>query len=158
MEHPKDIGDRTTLAVVLALRALGFIVSEPFGENARYDLVIDDGERLARVQCKTGRLRLGAVNFATCSCYGHHRNPGQARRTYIGQIDYFAVYCRETTGVYLVPVEHIPNRSVAMLRVDPPRNSQRKRIRFASEYEVGTVSFATTKELRATADASGSSA
>jgi hypothetical protein len=153
VEHPKDIGDRTTLAVVLALRALGFIVSEPFGENARYDLVIDDGQRLTRVQCKTGRLRLGAVNFATCSCYGHHRNPVDARRSYSGQIEFFAVYCPETAGVYLVPVDDVPNRSTAMLRVDPPRNSQRKRIRFASDYEVGTVSCAPTAKLRATAGA-----
>ena len=53
MEHPKDVGDRTTLAVMLALRCLGYQVSVPFGENSRYDLVVDDGRRLQRVQCKT---------------------------------------------------------------------------------------------------------
>ena len=37
MEHPKDIGDRTTLAVMLALREVGFAVLVPFGENTRYD-------------------------------------------------------------------------------------------------------------------------
>ena|SRR5712691_11276370 len=158
VEHPKDIGDKTTLAVILALRALGFVVSEPFGENARYDLVVDDGERLARIQCKTGRLRLGAVRFATCSSYGHHRNPAESRRTYDGQIDYFAVYCPETTRVYLVPVADVPNQSAAMLRVDPARNSQRKRIHEASAYEVGTVTFVPTAKLRATAGESGSSA
>jgi hypothetical protein len=116
------------------MRAMGFgfVVSEPFGENARYDLVVDDGETLARVQCKTGRLRLGAVRFATCSSYGHHRNPGESRRTYDGQIDYFAVYCPETTSVYLVPVADVPTRNAAMLRVHAPRNDQRKRIREAS--------------------------
>jgi len=40
VEHPKDIGDRTTLAIMLALRDVGFEVLLPFGENARYDLVI----------------------------------------------------------------------------------------------------------------------
>ena len=49
MDHPKDIGDRTTLAVMLALRNGGFTVSVPFGENTRYDLVVDDGLRLGRV-------------------------------------------------------------------------------------------------------------
>jgi len=33
MNHPKDTGDRTTLAVILALREKKFIVSEPFGET-----------------------------------------------------------------------------------------------------------------------------
>ena len=57
MEHPKAIGDRTTLAVMQALQTTGYAVSVPFGENVRYDLVIHDGETLRRVQCKTGRLR-----------------------------------------------------------------------------------------------------
>jgi len=68
--HPKDIGDRTALAVMLALREAGYAISVPFGENTRYDLVIDDGESLLRVQCKTGRLRKGSIVFATCSTYG----------------------------------------------------------------------------------------
>ena len=59
--------------------------------RTRYDLVIDDGEALARVQCKTGRLRGGAIVFAVTSTYGHHRNPATARRTYNGEIDFFAV-------------------------------------------------------------------
>jgi PD-(D/E)XK nuclease superfamily protein len=53
MEHPKDIGDRSTLAIMLGLRAQGFAVSVAFGENTRCDLVIDNGETLAREQCPT---------------------------------------------------------------------------------------------------------
>jgi hypothetical protein len=95
-EHPKDVGDKTALAVMLALRMAGFTVLAPFGENTRYDLVIDDGMRFARIQCKTGRLRRGAIQFNVCSTYGHHRRTGNARRCYDGEVDYFAVYCRET--------------------------------------------------------------
>lgn len=40
-EHPKLIGDRTTLAVMLALIDAGLDVSVPFGENCRYDLVLE---------------------------------------------------------------------------------------------------------------------
>jgi len=63
MEHPKDIGDRTTLAVILALRELGLAVLVPFGENTPYDPVIDDGTCLERVQSKTERPRNGVVDF-----------------------------------------------------------------------------------------------
>jgi len=35
MEHPVDIGDRTTLAVMLVLRELGLGVLLPLGENTR---------------------------------------------------------------------------------------------------------------------------
>src|SRR5215211_6957979 len=88
------------------------------------------GDRLARVQCKTGRLRGGSVVFRACSSYGHHRNPLTARRDYQGQVDAFAVYCPETAGVYLVPIADLSVHVEATLRVDPPRNGQRKRIRF----------------------------
>ena len=59
--HPKDIGDRSTLAIMLALQAEGSTIYVPFGENSRCDLVVDDGVRLIRIQCKTGRLTKGSV-------------------------------------------------------------------------------------------------
>src|SRR5216684_4012452 len=104
MEHPKDVGDRSTLAVMLALRAGDYAVYVPFGENTRCDLVIDDGETLSRVQCKTGRYRNGAVTFKTCSSYMHHPHPKMPRRDYRGQVEFFGVFCRDTGRVYLIPI------------------------------------------------------
>jgi hypothetical protein len=150
VDHPKAIGDRSTMVAILALNDAGYAISIPFGENVRYDLIIDDGTRLARVQCKTGRLRLGAVRFNVCSCYGHHRRPGQSRRDYRGDVDYFVVYCAETDRVYLVPIEELPMSTEAALRVDPPLNGQRLRIRFADDYEIAAIS---TAEPDATSDA-----
>jgi PD-(D/E)XK endonuclease len=138
VDHPKDVGDRTTLAVMLALRERGYGVAVPFGENTRYDLVLDDGTQLMRVQCKTGRLRFGAVEFATASSYAHHPNEKPTQRHYRGQVDSFAVYCRATAGVYLIPIGDLP-LDRAYLRVDPPRNGQRRRIRYAADYEIARV-------------------
>jgi PD-(D/E)XK endonuclease len=137
VEHPKKKGDRSTLAIMLALTDAGYELLVPFGENTRYDLVIDDGARLARVQCKTGRLRNGAVIFGACSSYAHHPNPKMVTRSYLGQIDYFAVFCPETGSSYLIPIEDAPVRRSGSLRVEPPRNSQRVGVRFAADYEVG---------------------
>src|SRR5207244_6106005 len=95
-EHPKTVGNRSTLAIMFGLFQAGYEVLVPFGENTRYDLVIDDGRSLARVQCKTGRLRNGAVVFNTCSSYAHHPNPKMIKRPYRGEIDYFGVYCAAT--------------------------------------------------------------
>jgi len=138
-EHPKLIGDRTTLAVMLALIDAGLDVSVPFGENCRYDLVIDRASRLTRVQCKTGRLREGVVRFSTASTYGHLPSPRETRKDYLGQIDEFAVYCPETGGVYLLPIDDVVTRSGAYLRVEPPQNGQRKRICYAKDYEIARV-------------------
>jgi hypothetical protein len=155
MEHPKDVGDRSTLAIMLALRERGHGVYVAFGENTRADLVIDDGCRLLRVQCKTGRLRRGAVQFATASSYAHHRNPRSTRRTYVDEIDVFAVYCPQTGGVYLIPVEDVPTRTSARLRVDPSRNNQSRHIRRAASYEIARIP---TAGPGAHAGGSGSSA
>ena len=151
MEHPKAVGDRTTLAVMLALNAAGYDVLLPFGENTRYDLVIDRDQTFSRVQCKTGRLRNGDVSFPTCSSYGHHRNPATANRGYSGEVDYFGVHCPETGGVYLIPLEDVPTARTATLRIEPARNGQQKQIRPGQSYEVGKVVL--SAELRGRAGA-----
>jgi PD-(D/E)XK endonuclease len=134
--HPKDVGDRSTLAIIFAYRLQGWDILLPFGENTRYDFVVDRHGRLDKVQCKTGRLRQGAVVFRTCSTYGHHPSPARVRRDYHDEIDEFAVFCPETSTVYSIPIEDLPARVQARLRVDPPRNNQAKGIRLARAYEL----------------------
>ena len=153
MEHPKDIGDRSTLAIMLARRGLGYVVSVPFGENARYDLVVDDGLGLQRVQSKTGRMRDGVVVFRTASSYAHHPHQRlrQRQRHYRGQVDSFAVYCAENGGVYLVPISQVPN-AAACLRVRPVRNGQRRHVRSAAEYEIATLTLLTAARPRESVD------
>jgi hypothetical protein len=138
LEHPKDIGDKTALAVMLALRMSGRTVLTPFGENTRYDLVVEDEGIFARVQCKTGRFRAGAVCYKTSSSYAHHPSPKTRRCGYRGEIDYFGVYCAETGGVYLVPVDDVPTTE-ASLRVDSALNGQGEGIRRAEAYEVARL-------------------
>jgi hypothetical protein len=144
MEHPKDVGDRTTLAVMLALTEAGFDVLVPFSENVRYDLVIDDGKKLARIQCKTGRLSKGAVIFRTASSYYHHPHPRMPSKHYHREVDFFGVYCRQTAGVYLVPIDQLPTQWSAALRITPARNNQAQGVRLASRFQVGRVDFAAT--------------
>ena len=138
-EHPKTVGDRATLAVITVMEHCGFRVYLPFSENTRCDLVLDNGVRLARVQCKSGRLRGGAVRFNTCSSYAHHPHPKVSKRDYIGEVDFFAVYCADTGAVYLVPLEDAATGRQAALRVTPPLNRQHRFIRTASQYEMGRV-------------------
>jgi hypothetical protein len=138
---------------MLALRGLGLAVLVPFGENTRYDLVIDDGEAFSRVQCKTGRLRGGAVRWSMCSNYAHHPNPRVRQRDYHGEVDYFGVYCPETEGVYLIPISDLPIRRQGTLRVEAPSNGQQKFIRYAHLYEIGQVRLASKEEPGATSGA-----
>jgi hypothetical protein len=158
MEHPKAVGDRSQLAIMLALVDAGFAVFLPFGENTRCDLVIDDGTELGRVQCKTGRLRTGAVRFSACSNYAHHTNPRAVQRDYLGEIDYFGVYCPQTDGVYLVPITEAQVRRVGALRVEPPLNGQKLGIRRAADFEIAAVGVRATEEPGGRPGAAGSCA
>jgi len=141
MEHPKDVGDRSALAIITVLRELGHGVYLPFGENTRCDLILERGDEITRVQCKTGRLRKGAVRFPVCSSYAHHPNPRLRWRDYHGDVEYFAVYCRDTSAVYLVPIADLPVIREGALRVAPSRNNQRRGVRFAADYEIGRVAI-----------------
>jgi hypothetical protein len=139
MEHPKDVGDRSTLAIILGLRTCAYGIYVPLGENTRVDLIIESGSGIRRVQCKTGRYRNGVVRFKTCSSYAHHPNPKVKTRNYLGQVDDFAVFCPELGTVYLIPIEDLPYRSSASLRIDAARNNQRNGVRFAQVYEVAKI-------------------
>jgi hypothetical protein len=109
----------------------------PFGENQRYDLLIDAGNEFIRVQCKTGRLRAGAIRFPACSNTYHHPSPGRSSPSsdYRGEADIFGVYCPETDTVYMVPVQEV-GRRLGCLRVEQTRNGQVRNIRWARDYEV----------------------
>jgi len=126
----KRVGDISEARVLAALVEAGYLVSRPFGENQRYDLIIDDGRRLYRVQVKTGRLR-GAVIAYSCSSSHAHRNGKQ--RPYFGEIDYLAVYCPQTKKVYLLPEQEFV-ATMAHLRLSPTRNNMTKGIRWASRF------------------------
>ena len=132
--NTKLTGDISELRVAAAFVELGYAVCKPLGENQRYDLVIDDGERLQRVQVKTGRIRGGVVLFNCCSTHGHRRTEVMTR-PYTGQIDLLAVFCPENGKVYVVPEAEL-TRSKSHLRLVPPRNNMVKMIRWASQYEL----------------------
>lgn len=137
--HTKAIGDASAAMVLARLVQAGKEILVPFGENQRYDLVIDEGDKFTRVQCKTGRIRNGAIFFPTCSVTYHHpSNHGirAYRHHYQGDAELFGVYCPDNDSVYLVPVSEV-GKVGASLRVEPSRNGQAERIRWAKDYHLG---------------------
>lgn len=111
----KTLGDVAEAAVTLALLKTGNVVLRPVGDNQRYDLVIHREGQFLRIQCKTGRLRTGSVVFNTCSVHGHRGKPAKG---YVGDADFFGVFCPELDTTYLVPVTAV-GQSSCCLRVDP---------------------------------------
>jgi len=139
-QNPKAIGERSQAHIIARLLDVGYNVLTPYGDNTRYDLVIEDADgNFYRIQCKTGWVENdGAyIEFATVSSYYHTRagRTEHGRKDYRGQIAYFAVYCPNTWKVYLVPVDHVGTTN-AKLRLEPTKNKQEKHVRWAKDYEL----------------------
>lgn len=128
----KAIGDFSELSVIYALAQNGYLVSVPFGENHRYDVIADDGEHLLRVQIKTGRVRRGALDFACYSSHSHRGGP--SCRGYHGEVDAFGVYAPAIDESFLVPATEIDLRFYCSLRLVPPKNNQVKKLRWAQQF------------------------
>lgn len=136
LRDTKSIGDLSEMMVAAALSRAGYIVAKPFGENSRYDFIVDRGDALFRVQVKTGRLRNGAILFNACS--SHYHRKGGVSRTYMNDIDYFGVYCPGLNTVYLVPISHTSPMS-GILRVQATKNGQSSQVRWAQPYLLATL-------------------
>ena len=131
--NPKRKGETTEAVVISEMIKRGFDVSVPFGENTRYDLVLDNGKELKTVQCKTGRLKDNVVKFNTASTTSNYTET--VEKDYSEQVDSFIVYCYENDGLYQIPIEEAPN-SEMKLRLKKPKNNQKKGINWAKEYSL----------------------
>jgi PD-(D/E)XK endonuclease len=124
-------GNEGEAMVLAALVGRGFRVLVPFGEGHPYDLVVDlDGMSFLRVQCKTSRPQGGCLVFNP-----HTTDHGRGRQSYLGRADVFGVYFPPGEAVYLVPIRAVTHFS-GRLRLESTRNNQRRKIRFAANFEI----------------------
>lgn len=130
--NTKDIGEKSEGLILAKFLTLGWVVLMPFGDNQRYDFVIDRGCGFERIQVKTARLINGAIEFRTCSSQNHR---GRGTFNYKGQCDYFAAYCTDNKKMYMIKVNDCGDTGVK-LRIEPPKNNQKEKIRLACEFEI----------------------
>jgi hypothetical protein len=125
-------------AITAAAVELGFVVLRPVVEGRRYDLVIDTGPLLLRVQCKWAQ-RKGSVILVYLST-SRHTPGGYVRTTYgANEVDGIAVYCHELKRCYYLPIEEVAGRTGFNLRLAPAANRQEAAINYASDYRFGAI-------------------
>jgi hypothetical protein len=125
-------GNAAEAAVLNALVRRGFDVFVPFGSGHPFDLAVyvpDAG--FLRVQCKRAWALGGCVVFNAYST-DHGRGP----RGYAGLADLFGIYFPPSEEIFLTPIDAVA-ATEGRLRLQPPRNNQRKRIRMAADFEIG---------------------
>lgn len=127
-----DIGEAKAITRLLELHNP---VSKPFGDNERYDLIVESKSgKLLKVQVKFSSeiTESNALMFTLQSSKNHTTN--RKETIYSSQIDYFILYHKLTDEVYIVPIERTNNQKSITLRIDSPKNNQSKHILYAEDF------------------------
>ena len=115
----------------------GYLISKPLFDNARYDFILDTGEKLLRIQVKTSTWNEDHSAFTFNGYSQHSTGNGNKRMKYTAkEIDYFMT---EKDGTfYLYPAEE-QGFVTKSLRVTSKQN-QANNIKWAKDYEFEEVS------------------
>ncbi len=116
----KQRGEMAEAAFLAKAAGLGFRVSKPWGESSRYDLIVDTGRKLLRVQVKSAHR---ADEFGG---YTFHAHGNTARAYRSSEIDFLAAYVVPVDTWYLFPVEEF--RKYKSMKLFP--SSRRRRSKF----------------------------
>lgn len=131
MRNSKAVGDETEARALSELVACGYSVSIPFGDNDKYDLIVDDETELYRIQCKTAwSNKAETLRFNTHS--QTTRDGVYHEDTYQDSIDAFLVYYPESEQFYWIDTTDATDQKMELRfesEIDHPS------INWAAEYE-----------------------
>jgi hypothetical protein len=140
MDHltPSQKGAVAEAAITVAAIQLGLVVLRPLCEGGRYDLMFDLEPALLRVQCKLAR-RVGGVLSVSLRT-SRYTPKGYVRTSYAAtEIDAVAAYSPHLNRCFLLPIDQVAGRNAIHLRLDPTKNNQAERIKWARDYEFRAV-------------------
>jgi PD-(D/E)XK endonuclease len=133
----KGKGDLAELRVAADLRARGYKVAFPYGEDWDYDLILcrEDGS-LERVQVKYARSD-GRVILVRARSHSLTNGKVRATKRYTAaMIDWLAAWEPSLDRCFYVPAADLgPGMSTLSLRLTPCRNSQVRGVRLAQDYQ-----------------------
>jgi hypothetical protein len=114
MRSTQRKGEIATSRAIATFTAMGFDVSIPLTESAAYDLIVDNGQKLARVQCKFANDRRRQVDLRRI----HSNSSGYVvKRTRQGSYDW--LYVLDGNGSeYLIKECLAERRSVTLMDFD----------------------------------------
>jgi hypothetical protein len=134
--NKKAKGDLAELKVAADLRARGYRIAIPYGEDWDFDLILcrEDG-KFERVQVKYVRSDGSVIEVR---CRSHSLTNGKVRSTKhytAAMIDWLAIWDAALDRCFYVPAAELgAGMWVLSLRLGPTRNNQRRGIRPAERY------------------------
>lgn len=142
--NTKQVGEISEASILAELLKKGYSVSKPFGDNQHYDLIIDDGGKLLKAQCKTATLSNGSLVCPITRTKGIWKKGEAHRETYSNNdVDIFLFYNQDLNKVYWVPFSLVANKKTAIsLRIEKTKNNQTKGVFLADSFELSSLSSA----------------
>ena len=129
--NKKQKGNYAEAKVELAALEKGWIISRPMSV-ARYDLILDDGKKLHRVQVKYAgqgdKNSSGAVKFSA------NNGPHSPECYTKDEVDLILVYIPQIDKVVRIDPEHFHGKTACAIRLEPPKNNMTKGIFLAEDH------------------------
>jgi hypothetical protein len=112
----------------------GYVVSIPSSE-VRYDLIMDDGEKLSKIQVKYVGNDCAKTSNAINIALRKSAYRGQKERRYSAKdIDFLAAYVAKLDMVIMIPISEFDSMSGIQFRLAPAKSGQTKNTRNIYDY------------------------
>lgn len=136
MELTQVKGNLVELQCIMKFMSMGFECSTPYGNQAKYDILVDTGDEILRIQCKKSHWvdEKNSIMFHTVSQTTNTQKTIRHRYTK-NEIDYFAT-CWEDK-VYLIPVDECSTSK--SLRIAPKTEKTPPSVNMAEDYLVEKI-------------------
>ena len=128
--NTKQIGHIAEIAFLLECANRKITVSIPYGDNARYDFIVDINNKLLKVQVKHMKDKGKYYSFATRSTDWNSK----IFKNYKDDVDYIFAYCKDDKNYVLVPVSKITQSSMT-IRKHNAISTQIKKMNIIEDYQ-----------------------
>jgi PD-(D/E)XK endonuclease len=109
----------------------GFIPSRPIIEGTVYDIVIDDGVKLMKVQVKYGDFR--RKGYTGSIIVSSRRQSAKESKYLKNDIDVILAYLPSVDKIVLLTREMFGGKYSVSIRTEKPKNNQTKKIIFIDD-------------------------
>ena len=129
--HRKVKGNIGQSAIVNDLLKKEYTIFLEFGDLSRIDLIAEKNGKLTKIQIKSITAnKEGAISLKPIKS-----GPNYKFKYSEGDVDIFAAYCLDTEEIgYINSTELLKYKNSMSLRIRKPKNNQKTKIRYLSEY------------------------
>ena len=126
-------GDIGVIKIMDNLIIQGINVFMPFSANLPFDIVAYTNNKFYRIQVKYRKMEIRTaiqIYVDKSSICNNHIS----RKKYTeNDFDILAVYCPDNNECYFIPKNIFDSRTIT-LRMTPPKNNQKTKIKYASDF------------------------